>query len=106
MRYDYLVRLFGLSLPYEYVRRKYGAAFWWLLAPEVLGMRALGATRHGKDAVRLTPLGMYCWLLMMSGFFTAVNTFRDAMRLHIREELELGAPPASAKTARRTSVPE
>lgn len=88
MRYDYLVRLFGLALPYDYIRRKYGRAFWWLMAPEVLSMRLLGATRHGAAAIRLTPLGMYCWVLMMAEFFNTVNTFRDQMRLHIREELD------------------
>lgn len=93
MRYDFLVRLFGMSLPHAYVRRKYGAAFWWLMAPELVGMRLLGATRHGRDEIRLTPLGMYCWVLMMAEFFNSVNAFRDEMRLNIRDELEIGALP-------------
>lgn len=93
MRYDYLVRLFGGTLPYTYVRQKYGAAFWLLMAPELLSMRLVGATRHGRDAIRLTPLGMYCWVLMMAEFFNSVNAFRDSMRLHIREELETWAAP-------------
>ncbi|HVW69939.1 MAG TPA: coproporphyrinogen III oxidase family protein [Steroidobacteraceae bacterium] len=88
MRYDYLVRLFGLSLPYDYIRREYGRSFWIHMAPEVLSMRLLGATRHDADGIRLTPLGMYCWVLMMAEFFNAVNAFRDEMRLHIRDELE------------------
>lgn len=88
MRYDYLVRLFGLSLSREFVRRKYGGAFWWLLSPELWTMRLIGATRHETDAIRLTPLGRYYWVLMMAEFFNTVNRFRDEMRLHIREELE------------------
>jgi menaquinone C8-methyltransferase len=100
MRYDYLVRLFGRSLPYDYVRRKYGRAFWLRMAPEVLSMRALGATRHDADAIRLTPVGMYCWVLMMAEFFNAVNAFRDEMRLHIRDELDApGAPEVAVPVA-------
>lgn len=96
MRYDYLVRLFGLSLPYEYIRRKYGRPFWLYMAPEVISMRLLGATRHTAEAIRLTPLGMYCWVLMMAEFFNAVNGFRDEMRLHIRDELEGNGAPEVA----------
>ena len=86
MRYDLLVRLFGLSLPYSYVEAKYGGRFWWLMAPELAAMRLIGAIRAERDAIRLTPRGMYCWALMMAEFFTAVNEFRDQMRLHIRDE--------------------
>lgn len=111
MRYDYLVRLFGLSLPYDYIRRKYGRSFWMRMAPEVLAMRLLGATRHDADAIRLTPLGMYCWVLMMAEFFNAVNAFRDEMRLHIRDELEgvtasEVAVPLSAVTRVRSATQE
>jgi coproporphyrinogen III oxidase-like Fe-S oxidoreductase len=111
MRYDFLVRLFGMSLPYDYMRRKYGAVFWVLMAPELTAMRLLNATRHDRDAIRLTPLGMYVWVLMMAEFFNSVNAFRDEMRLHIREELESGAVPgvriplaaAAAQDMRRSS---
>jgi coproporphyrinogen III oxidase-like Fe-S oxidoreductase len=101
MRYDFLVRLFGLELPYDHLRRKYGRAFWVRMWPELLAMRLIGATRHDRDAIRLTPLGMYCWVLMMAEFFNAVNEFRAEMRLHIRAELdsylepEVAIPPVS-----------
>jgi coproporphyrinogen III oxidase-like Fe-S oxidoreductase len=87
MRYDYLVRLFGLELSQERIRRKYGSAFRWLMLPELLVMRLVGATRHERGAIRLTSRGKYYWVLMMAEFFNAVNLFRDQMRLHIREEL-------------------
>jgi coproporphyrinogen III oxidase-like Fe-S oxidoreductase len=93
MRYDYLVRLFGLELPHEYVRRKYGRKFWLRMAPELAAMRLVGATRHDTDAIRLTPVGMYCWVLMMAEFFNTVNAFRDEMRLHIRAELDTWSAP-------------
>jgi coproporphyrinogen III oxidase-like Fe-S oxidoreductase len=88
MRYDYLVRLFGGTLKREYIAERYGAAFWLLLAPELAAMRAVGATRHDADALRLTRRGMYCWVLMMSEFFNSVNDVREHMREHIRAELD------------------
>ena len=88
MRYDYLVRLFGGELRRDYIERRYGKAFWVYMAPELLAMRALGATRHDADAIRLTRRGMYCWVLMMAEFFNSVNAVREQMREHIRAELD------------------
>ncbi|HXW11019.1 MAG TPA: hypothetical protein VD737_10400, partial [Steroidobacteraceae bacterium] len=88
MRYDYLVRLFGGELRRDYVERRYGAAFWLRMAPELLAMRAIGATRHDPDAIRLTHRGRYCWMLMMAEFFNSVNNVREQMREHIRAELD------------------
>lgn len=88
MRYDFLVRLFGGELRHDDIRQRYGRAFAWLLAPELAAMRLLGATRHDQDAIRLTPRGMYCWVLMMAEFFNAVNAVRERMREHVRVELE------------------
>ena len=88
MRYDYLVRLFGGALKREYIAGRYGAAFWLRMAPELLAMRMVGATRHDGDALRLTRRGMYCWVLMMAEFFNSVNDVREQMREHIRAELD------------------
>jgi coproporphyrinogen III oxidase-like Fe-S oxidoreductase len=88
MRYDYLVRLFGGALKREYIAQRYGAAFWLRLAPELVAMRLVGATRHDGDALRLTRRGMYCWVLMMAEFFNSVNDVREQMREHIRAELD------------------
>jgi len=88
MRYDYLVRLFGGALRREDVAARHGAGFWLQLAPELVAMRLVGATRHDPDALRLTRRGMYCWVLMMAEFFNAVNDVREQMREHIRAELE------------------
>jgi coproporphyrinogen III oxidase-like Fe-S oxidoreductase len=87
-RYDYLVRLFGGELRRDYFERRYGKAFWLRMAPELLAMRAIGATHHDADAIRLTQRGMYCWVLMMAEFFNSVNSVREQMREHIRAELE------------------
>jgi coproporphyrinogen III oxidase-like Fe-S oxidoreductase len=88
MRYDFLVRLFGGELRRDYVAARYGRAFWLRMAPELAAMRLVGATRHDADAIRLTRLGMYCWVLMMAEFFNAVNDVREQMREHIRAELD------------------
>jgi coproporphyrinogen III oxidase-like Fe-S oxidoreductase len=88
MRYDFLVRLFGGELRHDHVRKRYGRAFALRMAPELAAMRLVGATRHDRDAIRLTRLGMYCWVLMMAEFFNAVNGVREQMREHVRVELE------------------
>jgi coproporphyrinogen III oxidase-like Fe-S oxidoreductase len=88
MRYDLLMRLFGGELRRDHVRRRWGRAFGWRLAPELATMRPLGATRHDAEPTRLTPLGRYCWVLMVAEFFNAVNDVREQMRDHIRAELE------------------
>ena len=88
MRYDYLVRLFGGALKREYIADRYGAAFWLRMAPELVAMRLLGATRRDADGLRLTRRGMYCWVLMMAEFFNSVNDVREQMREHIRAELD------------------
>ena len=88
MRYEFLVRLFGGTLTHAHIERRWGRAFTRRMAPELLAMRLLGATRHDADAIRLTPRGMYCWMLMMAEFFNAVNDVRERMREHVRQELE------------------
>jgi menaquinone C8-methyltransferase len=99
MRYDYLVRLFGGELRRDYIERRYGKAFWWSMAPELFAMRAIGATRHDADAIRLTRRGMYCWVLMMAEFFNSVNNVREQMREHIRAELDAWNEEASVPLA-------
>jgi coproporphyrinogen III oxidase-like Fe-S oxidoreductase len=88
MRYDYLVRLFGGELRHDHVQKRYGRAFALRMAPELAAMRLIGATSHDADAIRLTRLGMYCWVLMMAEFFNSVNGVREQMREHVRAELE------------------
>lgn len=88
MRYDYLVRLFGGELERDAIAARHGWRFWIALAPELVAMRAIGATRHDADAIRLTRRGLYCWVLMMAEFFNAVNAVREQMRDHIRAELD------------------
>ena len=88
MRYDLLMRLFGGELDLAAMRARHGTDVARALAPELVAMRLLGATRRDGDVLRLTPRGRYIWVLMMAGFFNAVNEVRSRMREHIRAELE------------------
>jgi coproporphyrinogen III oxidase-like Fe-S oxidoreductase len=92
MRYDFLTRLFGVTLDKSFVRAKYGARFERLLWREIAFFRALGALRDTGSRFELTERGMYYWVVMMREFFTGVNRFREQMRLNIRHELGITRP--------------
>ncbi len=82
VRYDFLMKLFGLFLDIASMRRKYGKACDWHLGRLLLPFRLVGAVRYDyrKDWLYLTPRGRYYWVVMMREFFTAVNNFRDYCR--------------------------
>ena len=82
VRYDFLMKLFGLFLDIAAMRNKYGKAFDWHLGRLLLPFRLVGAVRYDyrKDWLYLTPRGRYYWVVMMREFFTAVNNFRDYCR--------------------------
>jgi coproporphyrinogen III oxidase-like Fe-S oxidoreductase len=96
MRYDFLTRLFGLSLDKASIERKYDGRFEQRLWPEIAFFRAIGALRDAGPRLELTERGMYFWVVMMREFFTGVNRFREQMRLNIRHELEV--PPTDSAT--------
>jgi coproporphyrinogen III oxidase-like Fe-S oxidoreductase len=96
MRYDFLTRLFGLSLDKEFVRRKYGPRFERRLWREIAFFRAIGALRDTGSRLELTERGMYYWVVMMREFFTGVNRFREQMRLNIRRELDAVRPETTS----------
>ena len=62
----------------------------------------LGAAVRDDRGWRLTPRGMFWLMLMMSEFFESVNTYRDAMRAHVKEELDCYAASCPARVS---SVP-
>jgi coproporphyrinogen III oxidase-like Fe-S oxidoreductase len=82
VRYDFLMKLFGLLLDLPSMRKKYGKAFDWHLGQVLLPFRIVDALRYDyrKDWLYLTPRGRYYWVVMMREFFTAVNNFRDFCR--------------------------
>jgi coproporphyrinogen III oxidase-like Fe-S oxidoreductase len=82
VRYDFLMKLFGMFLDLAELRKKYGKALDWPLGTMLLPFRLVGAVRYDyrKDWLYLTPRGRYYWMIMMREFFTAVNNFRDFCR--------------------------
>ncbi len=88
MRYEMLLRLFGLRMDRAWLASRFGGRFGRRMWPEMAALRLVGAVTGGREGYRLTDRGMYLWVLMMSAFFESVNVFREKMRAHIREELE------------------
>jgi coproporphyrinogen III oxidase-like Fe-S oxidoreductase len=87
MRYDLLVRMFGLRMEKNWVRARYGERFERALRPELLGLKFIGAIAEDERGWSLTPRGMFLWVRMMSAFFESVDEFREQMRRHIDDEL-------------------
>jgi len=88
MRYEMLLRLFGLSMERSWLEQRFGGRFDRRMMPEMTALKLLGAVREEAGGYRLTERGMYLWVLMMSAFFESVNVFREKMRAHIHAELE------------------
>jgi coproporphyrinogen III oxidase-like Fe-S oxidoreductase len=91
MRYDFVMKLFGLSLDKNWLMRRYGRRFYLEMGIELLGMWLLGSLRLSGPRLVVTPRGEYYWVILMREFFNNVNVFRDEMRRQIRRETdELG----------------
>lgn len=93
LRYTLLVRMFGLGLDRAWARRRHGRKFFWRLWGELRTLEVLGAAKRSAWGWKLTPNGSFWLMLMMSQFFEAVNTYRDAMRAHVQEELDAAGKP-------------
>jgi menaquinone C8-methyltransferase len=91
LRYFLLMNLFGLSLEKKVAEARY-PGFFRKLAPEILGLKLLGAIRDEGDRLVMTRYGMRIWILIMREFFMAVSDFRDVMRHTIKEELDAPGP--------------
>jgi coproporphyrinogen III oxidase-like Fe-S oxidoreductase len=87
MRYDFLVRLFGLRLDGALMAKKYGPDWRRALWKELWIFRLFGALENNGDEIRLRRRGMYYWLVMMREFLTGVNNFRTEMRSAIAIEI-------------------
>ncbi|MDT8437430.1 MAG: coproporphyrinogen III oxidase family protein [Wenzhouxiangellaceae bacterium] len=91
LRYFMLMNLFGIRLDKQLAERRY-PGFFRKLAPEILGLKLIGAVRDEGDHLVLTRRGMRIWILIMREFFMAVSDFRDLMRHAIKEELDAPGP--------------
>jgi menaquinone C8-methyltransferase len=97
MRYALLVRMFGLRLDRDWAKRRFGRQFFLRLWGELRTLEILGAATRDAKGWQLTRGGMYWLMLMMSEFFESVNTYREAMRVHVHGELD--AAPSAAQPA-------
>jgi menaquinone C8-methyltransferase len=80
LRYDFLMKLFGLKLDLEDLRSRTGVNPSRYLWAEILFFMLAGGIRKEGSTLRLTKKGQYYWVLMMREFFIGVNNFRDYCR--------------------------
>ena len=79
-RYYFMMRLFGSSLDLELAERVFSGNFQKVMWKEILGFRLFGSLQKNGKILRLTPKGLYWWVIMMREFFTGVNNFREFCR--------------------------
>ncbi len=84
MRYDFLMKLFGLTLDLRQVSARQGVSASRYLWPEIFFFRLVGGLTKKGDILRLTQKGRYYWVLMMREFFIGVNNFRDYCRAQLK----------------------
>ena len=84
MRYDFLMKLFGLTLDLRQMAVKHGQSAYRYLWPEILFFRLMGGITKSGSTLRLTQKGQYYWVLMMREFFIGVNNFRDYCRAQLK----------------------
>lgn len=77
VRYDFLMKLFGMELDSASLKKQYAAKYLPYLWKEFLFFTIAGALRYRHGRIHLTGRGCYYWVIMMREFFTAVNNFRD-----------------------------
>ncbi len=80
LRYDFLMKLFGMTMNMDEMNVKYGGRAFRHLWFEILAFMAVGGLRYRKPCLVLTERGQYMWVIMMREFFIAVNNFRDYCR--------------------------
>lgn len=80
LRYDFLMKLFGMKMDVPALRKKHSGIFYRILWPHILAFFLAGGLRYDKPCFYLTKRGCYMWVVMMREFFIAVNNFRDFCR--------------------------
>ena len=84
LQYDFLMKLFGLSLDLRELEKKNGVNPLKYLRPEILFFMLAGGIRKRGHVLELTKKGQYYWVLMMREFFIGVNNFRDYCRRELK----------------------
>ncbi len=80
LRYDFLMKLFGMELDLNALSAKHKVSALRRLLPEIAFFMVAGGLRKKGDVLKLTERGQYYWVLMMREFFIGVNNFRDYCR--------------------------
>lgn len=80
IRYDFLMKLFGMKLDIPSLEKKYGGKFLKHIWLDLVAFRLAGGLRYDPPDYYLTPKGRYYWVIMMREFFISVNNFRDFCR--------------------------
>ncbi|MBA4397653.1 MAG: coproporphyrinogen III oxidase [Syntrophus sp. (in: bacteria)] len=80
IRYDFLMKLFGMKLDVPALEKKYGGKFLKHIWLDLVAFRLAGGLRYDPPDYYLTPRGRYYWVIMMREFFISVNNFRDFCR--------------------------
>lgn len=83
LRYDLLMKLFGLKLDLHDLANRYGRSVYFHLWPEITFFRLVGGLKKEGNILVLTKKGQYYWVLMMREFFIGVNNFRDFCRAEL-----------------------
>lgn len=84
LRYDFLMKLFGMKLDLDYLSTRYGISAYRNLWPEITFFRLTGGLKRQGNVLFLTERGQYYWVLMMREFFIGVNNFRDFCRAELQ----------------------
>ncbi|HVO68044.1 MAG TPA: coproporphyrinogen III oxidase family protein [Syntrophales bacterium] len=80
LRYDFLMKLFGMKMDVSTLQKKYGGILYRTLWFNILAFILAGALQYRSPYFLLTKRGCYHWVIMMREFFIAVNNFRDFCR--------------------------
>ena len=80
IRYDFLMKLFGMRLDTQAMQKKYNGRLYRYLWFDLLAFLLAGGLRYEPPDFFLTPKGRYYWVIMMREFFISVNNFRDFCR--------------------------
>jgi menaquinone C8-methyltransferase len=80
IRYDFLMKLFGMKLNVPALQQKYRGEVFHYLWFDILAFLLAGGLRYRHPCFFLTKKGRYQWVIMMREFFISVNNFRDFCR--------------------------
>jgi menaquinone C8-methyltransferase len=86
LRYDFLMRLFGLRLDLSQLAAKFRGDAYRCLWLEILFFSTAGALKKRGHLLTLTRKGRYYWVIMMREFFIGVNNFRDYCRAAVNHK--------------------